>query len=62
MREWSIVKTQQEESSYFDKTYKKKEFTSLSYKMARLLLRIKASEVDFQILFKREKKLWRTMK
>jgi hypothetical protein len=49
MREWSIVKAQQEESNYFDKTYKKKEFTSLSYKMARLLLCIKASEVHFQI-------------
>ncbi len=49
MREWSIVKAQQEESNYFEKTYKKKEFTLLSYKMARLLLRIKASEVHFQI-------------
>ena len=49
MREWSIVKAQQEESGYFDKTYKKKEFTSLSYKMARLLLYIRALEVHFQI-------------
>ena len=49
MCEWGIVKAQQEESGYFDKAYKKKEFTSLSYKMARLLLYIKASEVHFQI-------------